>query len=181
MGSFFCLVPVAYGVNLSVFRQFNNFKIFFFLKNNVYNIRLNPKIIFACKFFSLLFFTYFAKLNIFSEAVLIQLLVSGLMKYWNLGCNLTGIGYRLLKVRKYSLIIKLGYSHLLKFYINKDIKLFKSEKKNKIFFFSSDRFYLSKLISCLKLIKIPDNYKAKGFRLIGEVICVKKQEKFGVF
>ena len=93
-----------------------------------------------------------------------------------------GVGFRFIKLSKKAIVLKLGWSHLIKFYFNPNVKIFKSVKKpTKIFLLSTNKFFLTKTTSNLKLLKTPDNYKGKGLVLSGEVIKIKKREKFGSF
>ena len=92
------------------------------------------------------------------------------------------MGYRFLKFKQKSIVLKLGYSHLVKYYFNYDIKLIKSLKRpTKFMFFSPNKQFLSQLVTTLKLLRVPDNYKGKGLQLFNEMVHIKKREKFGVF
>ena len=109
-------------------------------------------------------------------------LLKGFLKNWSLGIKLIGVGYRFVKVKKRSFSIKIGLSHLLKYYVNYEIRLLRTTKRNsKIIFFSTNKEALCSLISTLRLIRVPDNYKGKGFQLLNEIVYIKKREKFGVF
>lgn len=79
---FYCLIPLPYGVNLSFFRRAKfNFKLFFFFKNNVYNITSSKKkLMLGFGNFSLLCFTYYLKINICNQVSIIQFLLSGFLK-----------------------------------------------------------------------------------------------------
>jgi len=58
--------------------------------------------------------------------------------------------------------------------------LFKSSRRpTRILFFSPKKATLSNLLSVIKVLKAPDNYKGKGVKSFGEIIVLKKREKFG--
>jgi len=96
------------------------------------------------------------------------------------GIHLIGVGFRFLIVKKNSFIIKLGFSHLIKFYLSEGFTVLRSIRRpNRILLFSPNKATLSKLLSNIKNLKNLDNYKGKGVKSFGEVIILKKREKFG--
>jgi len=107
-------------------------------------------------------------------------LFKGFLEIWEMGVQLFGVGFRFLILKKKSFTLKLGHSHLLKFYFKDGFLIHKSLRKpTRLLFFSSDKNTISKILSFIKSIKNPDSYKGKGIRSFGEIIIFKKREKFG--
>ena len=168
---------------IKFFASKNNLKIFFFFKNKVYSYPFNSfHTLFLCNYTSFFLFTFKTAKMLSTTSQKIDLIFKGLLKNWITGLNFIGVGFRFIKISQKAVILKLGLSHLIKFYFNPGVKIFRSTRKpTKIFLVSSNKFFLTKIASSLKLIKLPDNYKGKGLVSSGEVITIKKREKFGSF
>lgn len=177
---FFYLKKLPFGFLFKIFKLKNKIKFFIFFKNKVYTnyfkegfflIAHKPNILMTSKLFSKFFLKKITAYNF---------LIKGFLKPWQAGVHLIGVGFRFLVVKKKSFIIKLGYSHLIKFYMSEGFVLLRSLKRpNRILFFSPKKATLSKLLSSIKNLKNLDNYKGKGVKSFGEVIILKKREKFG--
>lgn len=166
-----------YGSNCQKFKLF-----FFFFKNNVYSLRFEKGLYILCGKQNLIIFSFNFFYKVKAISFLLGSLFRGFLQNWQLGIKFIGVGYRFIKVKKRSLVLKLGYSHLIKYYFNSDVKFLTSVKRpTKVIFFSNSKAALSQAICLLKLLRVPDNYKGKGILILDEIIQIKKREKFGVF
>ena len=78
--------------------------------------------------------------------------------------------------------LKLGYSHIIKYYLPSNIIVKVSKRKpTKLLLFSKDKQLLSQVSIIISKMRNPDAYKAKGIQFFKEIITLKKREKFGVF
>jgi hypothetical protein len=177
---FFYLKKLPFGFLFKVLKLKKKIKFFIFFKNKVYTNYLSsnlflvsrrPNILMASKLFSKTFL---------KNIIVYNFLIKGFLNPWQGGIHLIGVGFRFLVIKKKSFIIKLGYSHLIKFYLSDGFVLLRSLRRpNRILFFSPNKTTLSKILSSIKNLKNLDNYKGKGVKSFGEVIILKKQEKFG--
>lgn len=93
--------------------------------------------------------------------------------YW---IKIIGLGFKY-KLVKNRLYLILGYSHLIKIIIPKNLYLLNNSRKRKLKLISHDKFLLKFFIHFLKKIRPLDVYKAKGIRLKGEVFITKVGKK----
>ncbi|BBL86710.1 ribosomal protein L6 (mitochondrion) [Paulinella micropora] len=162
------------GKPIKIFISFKKSVYFFILPNNFFFLSC-----LKCFFFWNFTFYFLEFFSLISKLISIKY---GFLKSYKAGLFLFGLGFRFLQVGVSSLIFKLGYAHLVKFYIKFGIKVFKPTRRStKIFFFSQNKNCLSSFVASVRLLRSPDNYKAKGFQIFGELIKVKKREKFGSF
>lgn len=177
------LKSLPLGCFVKFFYNKKSLKLFFFFENKVYSFRFkNFQILFNFNHSSLLLLSLTSSKSLNASASLMNSFFRGALKNWIMGVGFVGVGFRFLKLSKNAIVLKLGLSHLLKFYFPASIKVFRAVKKpTKIFLVSSSKGFLTKTLSNLKRLKIPDNYKGKGLVLSGEIITIKKREKFGSF
>jgi large subunit ribosomal protein L6 len=84
--------------------------------------------------------------------------------------NFIGLGARFLRLKNF-LLLKVGYSHYIKFHISKSI-LFVGYKRTLIIY-GIDLQEVNEIAKQLRAFKKPDIYKGKGIQLDGEVINYK--------
>lgn len=173
------LLPFCCFINFLVCKK--NLKLFFFFKNKVYSFTFsNNLFLFIFNKNLLIVFCLFNLKILNNFFYSLNLGLKGLFQNWSSGLNFIGVGFRFLKLSNKSIILKLGFSHLIKVYFNFGLKIFCSSRKpTKLLLFSPNKFCLSKAICNLKRIRLPDNYKGKGLVPFGEMLVLKKREKFG--
>lgn len=106
---------------------------------------------------------------------LIQNAVSGLSKPWEKQLEVTGTGYSV-KQNGEDLEIKVGFSHPVLFKKVEGIK-FKVEGNKKIVVSGSDKQKVGEIANKIRSIKIPDIYKGKGIKYVGEILRIKPGKK----
>lgn len=108
---------------------------------------------------------------------LIKQKIKGLIRPFRKLIYLHGVGFRFIVNENIKFFqLKLGYSHLIEFYIPEGIKII-NYKKNFIIFESYDLNLLTKFIFFIKHFKKPDIYKGKGILLKNEEIKLKEIKK----
>jgi large subunit ribosomal protein L6 len=96
--------------------------------------------------------------------------VDGLNQGYFVELNLVGLGFRFIKIGNY-LLIKLGYSHYIKFIIPKNIHVFGF--KRRLIIFGIDKEEVSRIANILRSFRKPDAYKGKGIQLNNENLKFK--------
>lgn len=92
--------------------------------------------------------------------------------------NLNGLGLKFLDITNLKknndrvgfLIMNLGYSDLVYYFLNYNHSIFFLKDNRNIICFSSDYSFLCNQISTLFNLKKPDRYKKKGFTLINKIL-----------
>lgn len=106
---------------------------------------------------------------------LIQNAMSGLIKPWEKKMEVSGTGYSVRQVGE-DLEIKVGFSHPVVFKKIEGIN-FKVEGNKKIIVSGSDKQKVGEIANKIKSIKIPDSYKGKGIKYMGEILRIKPGKK----
>ncbi|BBA85250.1 50S ribosomal protein L6 [endosymbiont of Sipalinus gigas] len=86
-----------------------------------------------------------------------------------------GIGYKF-DIKDNLLVLSLGYSHLIKYRLDKKIKV-EFHSQSELILYSIDKQLLGKVASEIKYFKIPDPYKGKGIYYHNEKIKLKESNK----
>lgn len=110
---------------------------------------------------------------------LIKMILFGLKYRYFFLLKVVGLGYKY-KIFDGKIFLILGYTHLLKVSIPKNLFIKLIKKKKVIKLISHDKLILKYFIFFLKSLRPIDIYKAKGIRLKGEIIITKvgKKSKF---
>lgn len=87
-----------------------------------------------------------------------------------------GVGFRVEKLDKFFLKLKLGFSHFVFFKIPPQIQIF-SPKKTRIILKSFNRQFLHEFSSKICSFKFPDAYKGKGILVKNQILQLKKGKK----
>ena len=99
---------------------------------------------------------------------LINNMIIGVSKQFEINLNLTGVGYRA-NVQGSLLNLNLGYSHIVKIDIPEDIKV-KIEQNTQINLKSYDKEKLGLFEARIRSWRPPEPYKGKGISYEGEII-----------
>ena len=86
--------------------------------------------------------------------------------------EMTGVGYRA-AIKGESLNLQLGYSHDVNFKIPKDVKII-VEKQTTIKISGFDKQEVGMTASKIKAFRLPEPYKGKGIKEVGEYILRKE-------
>jgi large subunit ribosomal protein L6 len=90
--------------------------------------------------------------------------------------ELDGVGFRFLDITENALILKVGFSDVVKF--NLDPAVFAILLSNvELLLYSSNYDLLKSTSSSIKKIKVPDTYKGKGIKYFDETIRLKEIKK----
>lgn len=100
--------------------------------------------------------------------------INGVTNGYYIEMNFIGLGYRFLKLKNF-LLLKLGYSHYVKYTIPKNIIIV--GYKRRLIIYSINLYEINIFVNKLKLFKKPDIYKGKGIQLQGEIINYKIGKK----
>jgi len=106
---------------------------------------------------------------------LIQNALSGLITPWEKKLEVSGTGYSV-KLIGEDLEIKVGFSHPVIFKKIEGIT-FKVEGNKIIVVSGSDKQKVGEIANKIKSIKIPDIYKGKGIKYVGEILRIKPGKK----
>nr|YP_011008074.1 ribosomal protein L6 [Dictyotopsis propagulifera]WBP69940.1 ribosomal protein L6 [Dictyotopsis propagulifera] len=109
-----------------------------------------------------------------TENLLVKQALLGVSTSYTTELKLNGIGYRVEK-NKNKLLIKLGYSHLIKCIIPNDVIV--KCLKNKIHLRSANLFMLKMFSSKIRKFRFPNQYKGNGILYENEVIIKKEIKK----
>lgn len=104
-------------------------------------------------------------------------LLAGVYHGWYIGFNITGRGFTF-RIKKYNnnyyLKIKIGYSHFIYYLTKKNLWINISKKKNKLFLYSLDFWYISKIANQIRNLRSKHTYKLQGISFFDEHIVVKQ-------
>lgn len=99
---------------------------------------------------------------------------NGISNGYYIEINFIGLGYRFLKLKNF-LLLKLGYSHYIKYIIPSNIIIV--GYKRRLIIYGINIYEINSFVKKLKLFKKPDIYKGKGIQIQGEVINYKIGKK----
>jgi len=97
-------------------------------------------------------------------------MIEGVTKGFKKQLELSGIGFRA-HMSGNKLILSLGFSHPIEFDVPESINI--KVEKNIITVFGIDKQKVGQIAAEIKKLKIPDPYKGKGIRYLGEEIKTK--------
>ena len=101
--------------------------------------------------------------------------VIGTSKGYEKTLELVGVGYRA-SLKGNELNLQLGFSHDIKFDIPKDIKI-TIEKQTILKISGSDKQLVGAVTSKIKSYRLPETYKGKGIKEVGQYILRKEGKK----
>nr|YP_009688823.1 ribosomal protein L6 [Cafileria marina]QEF30247.1 ribosomal protein L6 [Cafileria marina] len=91
--------------------------------------------------------------------------------------RLIGIGFKI-TINKQNIILKLGYSHLIKYTISKKLNISQPKQRIPLYCITGSNYNdITQLASNLKKLKKPEPYKGKGFCYYYEKIKRKEGKK----
>jgi large subunit ribosomal protein L6 len=102
-------------------------------------------------------------------------LMLGLSKLYTISLSLKGLGFKA-KTRENKLQLKLGYSHIVKYKLNNEVKVQISKKTNLRLSSYSKQIITDQAAKICKLRK-PDSYKGKGIIFRGQKLKLKVGKK----
>ncbi len=100
-------------------------------------------------------------------------MIHGVCVGFNRELDIIGVGYRA-EIIKSTLVLHLGFSHLVNFKIPKLISISLDKKNNRIKLFSIDKQILGDTAAKIRLFRPPEPYKGKGIRYKNEFIKIKE-------
>lgn len=104
-------------------------------------------------------------------------IVFGMSRFYSIRLVLKGIGYKAFLHQSSNILeMKLGFSHLTEYKINKETELF-IHKNNIITLNSPLKDILGSEANRIKNYRKPDNYKGKGIQYRGEYLKLKTGKK----
>lgn len=98
--------------------------------------------------------------------------VVGVSQGFSKRLEVLGTGFRS-EVKGSTLVLNLGYSHLIEYPIPKDVQIV-VEKDGKIVVSGIDRARVGQVCAEIRAFRRPDRYKGKGVRYVGEYILLKE-------
>lgn len=101
-------------------------------------------------------------------------IVNGITNGYFIEINFIGLGYRFLKLKNF-LLLKLGYSHYIKYNIPNNIVIV--GYKRRLIIYGINIYDINLFAKRLRLFKKPDIYKGKGIQIQGEMINFKIGKK----
>lgn len=104
--------------------------------------------------------------------ILIKNKIDGVSRGFLAYLRIVGIGYRAV-FDKNTLILKVGYSHDVRYQIPSSIRAFLIDN-TLICLFGLDKNQITQIAAKIRQIKPPSPYKGKGIRLVDEVIRIKQ-------
>jgi len=110
---------------------------------------------------------------------LLQQLVIGVTKGYKQKLKLVGVGYRA-SLLENKLILKLGYSHEVKYAIPHDITITPSKNKGVLLLIQGVELDRVQQVAVeIRRFREPDAYKGKGIHYYGEILRLKKGKREG--
>jgi large subunit ribosomal protein L6 len=107
-------------------------------------------------------------------------LLWGIWKGYSIKLTIIGIGYKAI-IDNGNLTLKIGFSHLVKYAIPKDVRIKILSKKTPTFLIlGSNLQKITQVASEIRLLKPADTYKGKGIRYFNEIVKLKKGKKANV-
>lgn len=102
---------------------------------------------------------------------LIENKINGITRGFLISLRIIGIGYRV-QLQNQSLILKVGFSHDLKYELPLSVRAFLLEP-TLICFYGIDKNQLTQTVAKIKKLKPPSPYKGKGLCFSNEVVSLK--------
>ncbi len=99
-------------------------------------------------------------------------MVTGVLKGYQKVLEIVGIGYKAQVVGD-KIVLNLGYSHPIEFYLPDGIGASVDAKQTVITLTGVDKYKLGQVASNLRSLRVPDSYKGKGIRYAGERLKLK--------
>ncbi len=87
--------------------------------------------------------------------------------------EIIGTGYKAELVGKDKLILTLGYSHPIEFPLPKGIDATVEDRGTKLSLHSIDKQLVGEIAARIRKLRLPDSYKGKGVRYLGEELKLK--------
>ena len=103
---------------------------------------------------------------------IISNMVIGVSQGYQKVLGIVGVGYKAQVVGD-KLVLTLGYSHPVEFQLPEGIKASVDTKQTQITLAGVDKQQLGQVAGSLKALRLPDAYKGKGIRYLGERIKLK--------
>ena len=103
---------------------------------------------------------------------LLNNMVVGVSEGYKKSLELVGVGYRVTNTEQL-LELSLGYTHIIYFELPKEIKVETKSERNKsplIILESADNQLLGQVCAKIRSFRMPEPYKGKGIRFVGEVV-----------
>lgn len=99
-------------------------------------------------------------------------MVTGVLHGYKKVLEIVGIGYKA-QVIGDKIVLNLGYSHPIEFYLPEGINASVDAKQTVITLTGVDKHKLGQVASNLRSLRLPDSYKGKGIRYSGEYLKLK--------
>jgi len=100
--------------------------------------------------------------------------IKGVVEGYEKKLEIQGLGYKA-EIEGENLILRVGFSHLVKFEPPKGIKL--AVDKNIITVSGISKELVSQVAAKIRKIRPPEPYKGKGIRYLGEIVKIKPGKK----
>jgi hypothetical protein len=126
--------------------------------------------------FLLPFFRYFygfSQLKTFFS--LFKTLYRGFLRPYFVKFFMKGVGYRVWPLRSKAFYFRLGFTHRIIYYLPPGVSY--KRRKYKFVLFSFDYSRLSQVAKHLLSLRVPDVYKGKGIRYVGDRVFTKSRLK----
>lgn len=96
---------------------------------------------------------------------------------------MVGLGYRFLMLKKEkvnkeqgsTLILKVGYSHMLYCPVPENIQVSIQKKNTRLRVRSFEKNDLTRWVACIQKLRLPDSYKGKGIRKENQIMTLKER------
>lgn len=105
--------------------------------------------------------------------------IIGVTRGYLIRLKLVGVGFRAYKVVKKPrrLLLKVGFSHRIRYEVNMGIKLSVKKKNTLVSLFGIQKEMVHQAAAQIKALRLPDSYKGKGIRYLNETIRCKVGKK----
>jgi len=100
--------------------------------------------------------------------------IKGVFEGYEKKLQIEGLGYKA-EIEGENLILRVGFSHLVKFEPPKEIKL--AVDKNVITVSGASKEMVGQVATKIRKIRPPEPYKGKGIRYLGEIVKIKPGKK----
>ena len=110
---------------------------------------------------------------------MISNLILGVSKGYRCKLRLVGVGFRASVVDK-NLVLKIGYSHEIKYEIPEDITILCGKTKGTLLIIKAKELSkVTQVAAEIRSLRIPDAYKGKGIHYDKEILKLKKGKREG--
>lgn len=107
----------------------------------------------------------------------IRNLVLGVTKGYSQKLRLVGVGFRA-ALEKNNLMLKIGFSHEVKYSIPNDIQILISKSKGTVLIVKgNEKHKVQQVAREIRMLRIPDAYKGKGIHYKNEILTLKKGKR----